>query len=473
MSLTQILRSNVGPAIIFAAIAVVPAGARADDVAGQTAPRKNAPQDADLKKMWLQLREQQQKLDEAQKRLKHQLLQMDAQQRQLQLQQQQINALRSMVYKPPRSNTAGITSPEKSAGDGMTPYAAASTSYTPAEPTASFAPTSEAQVAQESPVGQPPPQQLRPELADVALASQGGVLTPKGVFSFEPSLQYQYLSNNQYIVEGLNIVPGITIGSENVRSLVDRMFTATLGGRLGITDRLEVEAEIPYVYRNDDVTLAGLAPNGTVFENNTSGAGLGDIQFGAHYQLNSGTNGWPYFVANMLVKSNTGVGPFDVPINVKTGLPTTLPTGTGFWALEPSLTMIYPSDPVVFFFNVRDIYQPGSSETLQPSAPAFITTPTRVMISPGDGVGASIGMGFGINDRASFSLAYENTLFLPTTENGKVLPGSTFDVGDLDLGFNYVVSPRISINLGIQVGATHAAPNSAILLRIPIKFQVF
>jgi hypothetical protein len=437
-----------------------------DDAASQSDPTQP---DA-LKKMWRELRAQQQKLDDAQRRLTKQMHQMEVQQRQLQKQQEQINAMRAMLATPPAPTHAQYTNAPASGARKVTDSNLGSE---PPVPTVQYAATDQSQPVQQSPVGQPPPQQLRPELADVSLASQGGVLTPKGVFSFEPQFGYQYSSNNQFLVEGLNVVPGITIGSENVRSLVDRMITSTLGGRLGVTDRFEVEAEVPYVFRADATTLSGLIPSGTVLQQNAYGYGIGDVQFGGHYQINNGADGWPYFVANLLVKSDTGRDPFEVPINVNTGLPTTLPTGTGFWAFQPSITAIYPSDPVVFFVNVKDIYQIPRHAVLQPSAPAFITSPENVFIAPGNAFGASIGMGFGINEKASFSLAFEDTVFLSTYENGVRVSGSTFDIGDLDLGFNYVINPRISINLGVQIGATKAAPDASVLLRIPIKFQVF
>ncbi len=435
-----------------------------------TTSQSDATQPNSLKKMWQELRAQQQKLNEAQRRLQKQMHQMEVQQRQLQKQQEQINAMRAML---PSSPSPGQVQTTNAVTGGARRVTDSEHGTEPPVPSVQYAATNEPQPVQQTPVGQPPPQQLRPELASTTLASQGGVLTPRGVFSFEPQIGYQYASNNQFLVEGLNVVPGITIGSENVRSLVDRMITSTLGGRLGITDRFEVEAELPYIFRTDTTTLSGLVPSGNVFQQNANGFGIGDFQFGGHYQINDGANGWPYFVANLLVKSDTGRDPFSVPINVNTGLPTTLPTGTGFWAFQPSITAIYPSDPVVFFINVKDIYQISRHAILQPSAPAFITAPEDVFIQPGNAFGASVGMGFGINERASFSLAFEDTIFLSTKENHVTVAGSTFDIGDLDLGFNYVINPRVSINLGVQIGATKAAPDANVLLRIPIKFQVF
>jgi len=37
------------------------------------------------------------------------------------------------------------------------------------------------------------------------------------------------------------------------------------------------------------------------------------VEVGAHYQINHGQDGWPYFIGNLRYKSNTGKGPFEVP----------------------------------------------------------------------------------------------------------------------------------------------------------------
>lgn len=407
-----------------------------------------------------QLRDAQQKLDEQYKRLK-------AQEEALQRQQQQINALKAAVangsagQKAPTIETATfritplVHPPQTTSG----PIFAADTAQAPSP-------------SQSAPITQTEPQQ-RPELPDVALASQGGVLTPKGVFSLEPSYQYQYASNNQVLIQGLTIVPGITIGTATVRQLVDRMHTFQIGGRLGITNRLEVEAAVPFVHREDSTTLEPLTASGSVTRTDASGSDIGDVQFGAHYQLNSGAEGWPYFVANVLVKSDTGKSPFDVPVDFNTGIPTKMNTGTGFWAIQPSMTVIYPSDPVVFFGNIRYIWNVAKNVTIQPSVPSGTTTPTQADIDPGDGIGGTFGMGFGINDRSSFSLAYEHTFLFDTKQNGARISGSSVDIGSYDLGYAYQISPRTSVNLGIAIGSTKASPDAAVTLRVPVKFQVF
>jgi hypothetical protein len=439
-----------------------------------------SPQAGSLDQLEQQLQQQQQRLDDAQQKLDDQLKQLKAQEDQLHQQQQQINALKTAVLKAPPATAAAATPTVSNAFFQLPRSVFLPEGRALSVPSNSPIDTQTAQGDQTQSQGSSAPvtktqPETRPEISNTSLASQGGVLTPKGVFSFEPSLQYQYASNNQILIEGLTIIPGITIGSQSVRQLVDRMWTTQLGGRLGITDRLEAEVEVPYVFRSDDTTLQPLTANGTVTSTTAYGRDLGDIQFGAHYQINDGSGGWPYFVANILAKSTTGKSPFDVPVDFNSGIPTQLPTGTGFWAIQPSLTAIYPSDPVVFFGNLKYIYNVGDTVTLQAVSPSVGGTGAaqRVNLKPGDGIGGAFGMGFGINDKASFSLAYEDTYLFTTTENGANIPGSSYDIGDFDLGFSYQLSERTSVNLGFQIGATKAAPDFAVVLRIPIKFDLF
>lgn len=433
---------------------------------------------ANLMQVERQLQQQQLQLNDAQQKLKDQLKKLREQQAALRHQHQQIEALKSALVKRSTGNLmAANSSAHLAARTPRVSNAAFRVPRSAGAPTSSNMAIRTAQTAQAqtqaAPIIQSRPE-ARPQVTNISVASQGGVLTPKGVFSFEPTYQYQYASNNEVLISGLTIVPGITIGSTSVRQLVDRMQTVTLGGRLGITNRLEVEAEFPFVYRSDTTTISPLSgSNKSQTAINASGKDLGDVQFGAHYQLNSGTGGWPYFVANLLVKSNTGRSPFDVPVDPTTGIPTEMNTGTGFWAVQPSVTAIYPSDPVVFFANLRYIWNIARTVTLQPSTAAGISRPTPADINPGDGIGGSFGMGFGINDRASFSLAYEHTYLMSTTQNGATIPGSSYDIGAFDIGFSYELSHRTSVNLGVSIGATKAAPDAAITLRIPIKFQVF
>ena len=159
-------------------------------------------------------------------------------------------------------------------------------------------------------------------------------------------------------MNGFQIIPGITFGNIFVNRVEQNIGTAAVTIRAGITDRLEANVKIPYVVNygstNSLIPLTDQAQNLGV---NASNANLGDIQFGASYQINAGQTGWPIFVGNFLFKTITGVSPFELPIvteqrprapgtgNTSRAPPRSLPLGTGFYSLEPSLTVLHRWHP--------------------------------------------------------------------------------------------------------------------------------
>src|SRR5690348_9416775 len=149
-----------------------------------------------------QLQQQQQRLDDAQHKLDDQLIQLKAQADQLRQQQQQINALKTAILQTPPATAAARTPAVSNAffrlpstvflpeGRALTVPSTSPLSTQTAQGDQTQTPGTSAPVTRTEP-------ETRPEITNASIASQGGVLTPKGVFSFEPSLQYQYTSNNQ------------------------------------------------------------------------------------------------------------------------------------------------------------------------------------------------------------------------------------------------------------------------------------
>lgn len=135
------------------------------------------------------------------------------------------------------------------------------------------------QVQPVQPVGRAPEKPKDAQPPEVAqLFEQPGVLTPKGSVVLEPSLQYSYSSSNRVSIVGYTIIPALVIGLIDVRSVNRSTWVASLTGRYGVTNRLEIEAKIPYVYRNDDTISRPLNLSGSASDSlfNASGKGIGD-----------------------------------------------------------------------------------------------------------------------------------------------------------------------------------------------------
>lgn len=354
---------------------------------------------------------------------------------------------------------------------------------------------------EKKPVGEAP-EQTRPQVA--VIQDQGGVLTRKGQLIIEPSIQYTHSSQNRFFFQGFEIVDTVLIGLIEATRADRNTIQASLGARVGVTDRLEIEARIPYVYRSDRVrnTVTSLASQ-PVLAFDAKGDGVGDVEAAAHYDFTDLIFDAPfevYTVANLKVKAPTGEGPFDVPIDPQ-GNPLRLSTGSGFWAVQPSVTAIFPTDPVVFFgtvgytINIADkvnrtvaACRPDPDNPDPANCDALDVTSTVGEVDPGDAVNASIGMGLSLNERTSVSFGFQFDYVFPTAQEVNQIvvdpitgPEQTIGtiesdplyVGSFTMGWSYQISDNIGLNLNFAVGATESAPDFQTTLRVPIRFQVF
>lgn len=299
-----------------------------------------------------------------------------------------------------------------------------------------------------------------PEIA--ALIDEGGVLLQQGALVVTPGIEYSRSSATRVAIEGFSYVPAINIGLFEVSNVDRDTLVGSVGLRYGITNRIEVDTKIPYVYRSDS-TLSRpiLTPSSGEVRSDVDGYDIGDVEFGAHYQINKGQDGWPYLVGNLRFKTATGTSPFDVPLD-NLGLQTELPTGSGFYALQPSITAIFPSDPVVFYSNIGYLHNFSKD-----------FGGTIGEIEPGDGISASFGMSLSLNDKASFSVGYSHNTIFETKQNGQSLPNSDIlQVGSLDLGYSYNLTPRTNLNFQVSAGVTDDAPDSRVIFRVPMKFDM-
>ncbi|MEZ4599766.1 MAG: transporter [Syntrophotaleaceae bacterium] len=316
------------------------------------------------------------------------------------------------------------------------------------------------------PVGRPPEKQPEEEKYQEieAIFERQGVLTPKGKWVLEPSLQYSYSSSTRVALLGYTIIPAITIGLIDVRSVNRNAFVGALTTRYGLTNRMELELKIPYVYRDESSSRDSQNTDDTPESFDSDGNDLGDIEFGLRYQFNMPQGNGPIFIGGIRVKSDSGTDPFEVDIDPDSNLPSELPTGSGFWGIQPSLTAIFPSDPAVFFGSVSYMYYFDRND-IDSDKWGFSD------VEPGDTIGFNFGVGYGINEKASFSLGYEHNIILKSKFDDDEPPGAiTTHVGSLLLGGSYRLSNNSNLNLSLSGGLTEEAPDVQLTLRVPMTF---
>ncbi|WP_332879351.1 acetate kinase [Massilia sp. S19_KUP03_FR1] len=334
-------------------------------------------------------------------------------------------------------------------------------------------------VAEDAAVGRAPPADRRPP-AVAPIFEQPGVLTPRDKYVIEPAVQFGYSSSNRIALVGYTIIPALLIGLVDVREVKRNTTTASMTLRRGLTNRLELELKVPYVYRSD-ATVSRELFTGTAVENvfQTSGKAIGDVELAARYQLNNGGVDLPYFIGGLRFKTRTGRDPFEVVTDCTTrcvgtnatgtGLPIDLPTGSGFYSLQPSLTWLMPSDPAIFFGNfsyLHNFKRGNVSRTVLSGEQEALGE-----IKPGDVFGFNFGMGLALNDKASLSLGYDHSSIGRTYQRGQPVPGSVrTQLGTLLLGFSYRINDKRTISVSVGAGLTRDTPDVSLMARMPLTF---
>ncbi|HEY0589314.1 MAG TPA: acetate kinase [Pseudoduganella sp.] len=325
-------------------------------------------------------------------------------------------------------------------------------------------------------VGQPPKRDTKPpEVAPIF--ESPGVLTARGKLVLEPAFQFGYSSSNRVALVGYTIIPALLIGLIDVREVKRNTSTATLSGRYGLSNRTELELRLPYIYRSDS-TVSREVFTGSAVERvfDVSGRAIGDVELSLRHQLNDGGADKPYYVAGLRFKTRTGRDPFEVVTDcvrrcigenaTGTGLPLELPTGSGFYALQPSLTWLYPSDPAVLFGSVSYLHnfqRKNVSRLVLDGEREPLGT-----VKPGAVIGFNFGVGLALNEKASISFGYDHSSIARTRQNGVPAPGSVrTQLGTLLVGFSYRLNPKRTVNVSVGAGLTRDTPDVSVMLRVP------
>ncbi|MEX5747913.1 hypothetical protein [Massilia sp. X63] len=374
---------------------------------------------------------------------------------------------------PAPQNTAPKTAQNNAPNNNQRPPNPAPAGPAPSQPAARAPAQAQQNTAQNNRNNQRPP-----EVAPLFEAP--GVLTPRGKYILEPALQFGYSSSNRVALVGYTVIPALLIGLVDVREVKRNTFTGSLTARTGLSNRMEVEVKLPYVYRSD-ATVSREIFTGTAVERvfNTSGKDLGDVEVAGRYQLNDGGPDKPYYIAGLRYKSVTGKDPFEVVTDCQTrcigenvtgtGLPLTLPTGSGFHSLQGSLTWLFPSDPAVFFGNLSYLHNFKRSN-VERLVRNDIREPLGEL-EPGPIIGFNFGMGLALNDKASLSLGYDHSTVGRMKQNGKNVPGSVrTQLGTLLLGYSYRFNDKRSLSVAVGAGVTRDTPDVSLTVRMPFSF---
>lgn len=326
-------------------------------------------------------------------------------------------------------------------------------------------------------VGEAPEDTDRPiELA--VLDSQGSVVTRRGQLTGEIQFDYARADRNRAVFRGVELVEAVLVGVFDINESRQDVLTGSLALRYGLTDRLEIGARLPLIYRSDTSIVAPVAGStnndaAATIDSSVKGSGIGDVELTARYQLLDGGKGSPFVIANLQGVIPVGSDPFSISRD-ELGRPSKAATGAGFYGITPSLTAILPSDPVVLFGTLGYTFNLGKAVNT-------VIPPVRISyVDPGDAISASAGIGVSFNQRTTLNLGYSHSWAFGTRTTTSLLePGpndpETRDLISRDLqigrflfGVTHRVTDRLSVNWSVEVGATEDAPDVRTTLRIPI-----
>lgn len=348
---------------------------------------------------------------------------------------------------------------------------AAETQAAPAQ----AAPAQPAQVDPPPPAGSPPPQPVGeappPSQAAAATVTQAlpefmGVLTAPGHWVIEPQFEYLHASTNELVFRGVQIVPGLQIGLIDATTAERDTVSTALDVRTGLTHRIELEVRAPFVYRHDTTTTLEQKDTSETLTETVSNSDIGDVEVIGRYQLNSSRNNSAIWIGALDVKTNTGLGPYDVTYDAF-GVAQKEATGSGFWSIEPTVSVLYPTDPVVLFASVGYIYSISRDVNKQ------ITSNVTVQhVNPGGSPVGSVGFAFALNDRFSFSLGYKHSYIRPTETqlNGVWTSSQALQIGVSTFSMSYRITPTINLSDSFEFGVTRDAPDLHILTRLSFFF---
>ena len=378
----------------------------------------------------------------------------------LQRQQVEINTLRTLLSRSRASDEPRGVSSGAPQAETAQPVRATSRAQAQAQPTTQT--SAQGAPATSAPTTAPETEERgRPNIDVEPLVERGGVLTPPGTLILEGQVEYITDTSDRVLIEGLSVLPAILVGNIDVRRSERDTFFFSAVARYGVTSRFDVDVKVPFTYRREQTTARDLAVESSAATvSSLEGGGLGDIEFAGHYQMTDGEGGWPFFIANLRVKPPTGKDPFELDTDAQ-GIATELPTGSGFWAVEPSVSFLLPSAPAVWFGNVKYL-----ANIERDVGDGFGT------IDPGDAIGATLGLAFALNPKTSFSLGWEYQYVMETRQNGEAIDGTALRIASGLLGMSYRVNDDVVLNLSAQAGVTDDAPDFRLLLRVPIAFSL-
>jgi hypothetical protein len=298
--------------------------------------------------------------------------------------------------------------------------------------------------------------------------------------SLELGLTYTHFDNAQLNLSGFLALDSIFLGLISLDQITSDVYIADATVRYGLTDRLQFDVNVPYLYRHSNFQSGGAGGDASGLEEvDVTGDGLGDINFGVSYRAMRETVRRPDVVLNARVKAPTGKHPWGVELvevegslgNLK--VPQRLSFGSGVWGASFGVSVLKTIDPMVVFGSVT--YFRNFRKHFDDLEEADFNQPGDVKV--GDAIQFGAGVAYALNDRSSLSMSFTQRVVRRTKLyrdcNGcarETVVGSQANVGSVNLGANFALTDRLAIITNVGIGMTQDAPDMTLSLRVPYRF---
>ncbi|WP_186101974.1 hypothetical protein [Burkholderia gladioli] len=288
-----------------------------------------------------------------------------------------------------------------------------------------------------------------------------------------------YYDRRQLQLSGFLALDAIFLGNLNLGQTKSHQLSSDVDVRYGLTSRINVDVDVPYVYRASSFIVGGAGgAASTLSDASGTSHALGDVNFGIYYQFLKETQNLPDVVGSLRVKAPTGTSPFGIklrqidPNNTNLVAPDTLPTGTGFWSITAGMSVLKTYDPIVLFGSLSCTYNVARSFS-DISSVVGQTQPAKVKLGDIVQIGGGVALAFSERDSASiaYTLAFEpETKTKAPGESWQKVPGSQTTASTLNFGLNHVFNKHLTMNASVAVGLTPDAPNFVVGVRFPYTF---
>ena len=297
--------------------------------------------------------------------------------------------------------------------------------------------------------------------------------------TLENSLTYARYDRKQLTLNGFLALDAIFLGNIAIENVESDSLTYNFAARWGVNPKLTLNLDVPYIARKTIYQKGGAGGSAAaVAQEETHGAGIGDVTASANYRLFQEGPRRPETVMTVGITAPTGREPYGLDWKVierddddfiRFAVPAEQPTGNGLWQASVGLSAVKTADPAILFGNI------GYIRSFKRSFADIDSNPDTVnpgQVELGDSYYFGAGVAFAFNERTSLSISFSDKLSARASTRYKggqwvKVIGSDANAGTLNLGVTYALTSRTTLVSMLGIGLTPDAPDFSLAFKVP------